>query len=164
MPVEFPSVATSMECSKETVMKQKYLKFRYAAGALSKSIKLNKKPKASPRAQVRLECLSNKKLAEEAARISKLKTNAAEERQGWAVLMRFQKLMKTKGRQPIMNADNLVLFIAYLSLAEYLPASIRIMLHNLKKYLTAEGVPEFSSPIILRALKYRGSYRGTEDT
>ena len=153
-----------MECSKETVTKQKYLKFRYAAGALSKSIKLKKKPKASPRAQVRLECLSSKKLAEEAARISKLKTNAAEERQGWAVLMRFQKLMKTKGRQPIMNADNLVLFIAYLSLAEYLPASIRIMLYNLKKYLPAEGVPEFSSPIIFRALKYRGSYRGTEDT
>ena len=78
--------------------------------------------------------------------------------------MRFQKLMKTKGRQPITNVDNLVLFIAYLSLAEYLPASIRIMLYNLKKYLPAEGVPEFSSPIILRALKYRGSYRGTENT
>ena len=162
--VEFLSLAISMERSKETVTKQKYLKSRYTAGTLSKSIKLNKKPKASPRAQVRLERLSSKKLAGEVASISKPKTNAAEERQGLAVLMRFQKLVKTEGRQPVMNVDNLVLFIAHLSLAEYSPASIRIMLYNFKKYLPAEGVPEFSSPIVLRALKYRGSYRGTEDT
>ena len=116
-----------MEHSKETVTKQKYLKFGYTAGALSKR-------KTLARACVRTERLAIKKknLAEEAARISKLTSNAAEERQGWAVLTKFQKLMKIEGRKPLINAEYLALFIVHLSLVEYSPASIRMTVFNLK--------------------------------